>query len=150
MIEAGHMRQYREEGYFLLPEAIPMATVEALRAECDRYITEFNESEPLEGADDAPDHGGELYTRVNAAGQRFRANILNIKNNRYFLEQRHSENATIRDFILSPLMAEICKATLGPEAYFHFEEFVVKFPGAGARSRGTKMAPMCPGTGGLS
>ena len=128
MIEAGHVKQYREEGYFLLPAAIPKATVEALCAECDRYIAEFNESEPLEGEDEVPDHGGELYTRVNAAGQRFRANILNVKNNRYFLEQRHSENATIRDFILGPLMAEICRATLGLDAFFHFEEFVVKYP----------------------
>lgn len=132
MIEAAHISQYREEGYFLLPEAIPKATVEALRAECDRYVAEFNESEPIEGDDDAPDHGGELYTRENAAGRRFRANILNVKNDRYFLEQRHSESATIRDFILGPLMAEICRATLGPDAYFHFEEFVVKYPRGGS------------------
>ncbi len=129
LIGEAHKEQFREEGYFLLPEAIPKATVEALCAVCDHYIAEYKESEALESEEDAPDHGGELYTRVNAQGQRFRANILNLKDSRYFLEQRHGENATILDYITNPVMAEICLATLGPEAYFHFEEFVVKHPG---------------------
>ena len=131
-IDEEHKRQFREEGYFLLPEALPKASVDALCAVCDHYIAEFNDSEPLDGKEAAPDHEGELYTRVSADGRRFRANILNLKDNRYFLEQRHVENATIREFILSPLMAGLCRATLGPEAYFHFEEFVVKFPRGGS------------------
>ena len=132
LIDQTHERQFREEGYFLLPEAIPPATVASLSAVCDHYIAEFNDSEPVGEDADAPDHGGELYTRVNAQGRRFRANILNVKNNRYFLEQRHSENRAIRDFIMGPLMAEICLSTLGPDAYFHFEEFVVKYPLGGS------------------
>ena len=132
LIGEEHRRQFREEGYFLLPGALPLATVDALRAVCDHYIAEFNESEPLGDADDTPDHEGEIYTRVNAEGRRFRANILNIKDDRYFLEQRHDENATVRDFVFGSLMAEICRATLGPQAYFHFEEFVVKYPRGGS------------------
>jgi len=132
MIDESHKRQYREEGYFLLPDAIPKASVDTLRAVCDHYVTEFNESKPLGDAADTPEHDGELYTRVSAQGRRFRANILNVKDDRYFLEQRHAENAAIREFIAGPLMAEICLATLGPQAYFHFEEFVVKYPEGGS------------------
>ena len=132
LISEDNVRQFREEGYFTLPQAIPKGTVGDLCAVCDHYIEEFNTSRRLNEADDTPTHGGELYTRVNAEGRRFRANILNIKNDRYFLEQRHEENATLRDFIFGLLMAEICLATLGPTAYFHFDEFVVKYPHGGA------------------
>ena len=125
--------QYREEGYFLLSEAIPEAEVESLGAVCDHYIAEFDNSSPLPAGEEEPMHGGELLTRVAPDGRRFLANALTEKNARYFLQQRHTENAVLGEFISSPLMVEICLATLGAEAYFHFEGFVVKFPtGAGS------------------
>ncbi len=132
LISEDNVRQFQEEGYFLLPQAISKATVADLCALCDHFIDEFNASKSLNEANDTPAHGGELYTRVNADGRRFRANILNIKNDRYFLEQRHEENAALRDFIFGSLLADICRATLGQTAYFHFEEFVVKYPHSGS------------------
>ena len=133
MIKEQDEEQFREEGYFLLPRAIPGAQVEELCAVCDHYIAEFDNSEPLAEGEEGPTHGGELLTRVAPDGRRFLANAMTEKNNRYFLQQRHTENAVLRDFISSPLMAEICLATLGEDAYFHFEGFVVKCPETGAK-----------------
>ena len=128
-----HKQQFREDGYFLLPEAIPPPDLENLLATCDHYIAEFDDSEPLPEGEDEPMHGGELETRVAPDGRRFLANALTEKNARYFLQQRHAENAVLREFISSPLMVEVCLATLGEEVYFHFEGFVVKYPtGAGS------------------
>lgn len=133
LIREQDKEQFREEGYFLLPEAIPQARLAELRAVCDHYIAEFDDSEPLPEGEDEPMHGGELATRVTPDGRRFLANALTEKNARYFLQQRHNENTMLRDFISSPLMVEVCLATLGEEAYFHFEGFVVKYPtGAGS------------------
>ena len=112
----------------MLPEAISKSTVEDLLAVCDHYIEQFNTSKRLDEAEDTLVHEGELYTRVAADGRRFRADITNIKYDRYFLQQHHDENATLRDFVFGPLIAEICMATIGPTAYFHYEEFVVKYP----------------------
>ncbi len=63
LIGEAHKEQFREEGYFLLPEAIPKATVEALCAVCDHYIAEYKESpkrsrarkmRPIMGANSTP------------------------------------------------------------------------------------------------
>jgi ectoine hydroxylase-related dioxygenase (phytanoyl-CoA dioxygenase family) len=125
--------QFREEGYFLMPQAIPPAGLEELRAVCEHYIAEYDNSEPLPEDEVEPMHGGELKTRVAPDGCRFLANALTEKNARYFLQQRHTENAVLREFISNPLMVEVCLATLGEEVYFHFEGFVVKYPsGAGS------------------
>jgi ectoine hydroxylase-related dioxygenase (phytanoyl-CoA dioxygenase family) len=126
-------KQFREEGYILMPEAIPQAQVEELRAVCDHYIAEFDNSEPVAEAEQELMHDGEVLTRVAPDGRRFLANALTAKGNRYFLQQHHDENATLRDFIAGPLMEEICRATLGDNVYFHFEGFVCKAPKTGAK-----------------
>ena len=133
MINEQDKEQFRDEGYFLLPSAIPGAQVQELCAVCDYYIAEFDNSEPLAEGEEDSMHGGELLTRVAPDGRRFLANALTEKDNRYFLQQRHTENAVLRDLISSPLMAEICLATLGEDAYFHFEGFVVKCPETGVK-----------------
>ncbi len=128
LISEHDKEQFREEGYFLLQQAIPDAQLKELRATCDHYIAEFDDSEPLPEGEVEPMHGGELVTRVAPDGRRFLANALTERKARYFLQQRHTENAVLHDFISSPLMVEVCLATLGAEAYFHFEGFVVKYP----------------------
>ena len=132
LISEGNKRQFLEEGYFLLPEAIEQTMLDSICDVCDYCIEEFNTSERVNESDDASSHEGELYTRVTGDGKQFETSVLNIKNSRYFLEQRHQEHPDLAKFIFSELMAEICKATIGQNAYFHFEEFVVKFPRGGA------------------
>ena len=68
MIDESHKRQYREEGYFLLPDAIPKASVDTLRAVCDHYVTEFNESKPLGDGADTPCGGPGRAVELGVAG----------------------------------------------------------------------------------
>ena len=48
------------------------------------------------------------------------------KGKRYFIANRYRESQRMRDFIFSPLMAAICRATLGDDVYLFHEQWVVK------------------------
>ncbi len=51
---------------------------------------------------------------------------INHKGNRYFIGGASHASEPLRRFLYSPLMAEICRATLGDSAYLFFEQYVVK------------------------
>lgn len=131
--------QFRDEGYFLLPDFASGAEIESMRAACDHYTEEFDNSVRIDAAEDQPHEFGEPHvedTEVasmvrwrTADGRIILANILNQKNRRLFIQRRHQENRAIRDFVMSEAMAEICGATLGKDAFFFTEQFVVKYPG---------------------
>lgn len=57
---------------------------------------------------------------------------INIRGNRYFIANRH-KGTRLTEFIYSDLMAEVCRATLGDNAYLFWEQFVVKGPEKGAK-----------------
>ncbi len=50
----------------------------------------------------------------------------NIRNNRYFIEQPSRAQPRLKSFLFSQLMADVCRATIGPEAFLCYEQFVVK------------------------
>ena len=141
MIGEEAKKQYRDEGYFLLPNFASETEIERMRAACDHYIEEFDTSVPIDSAEDQTREFGEphvedtevasMVQRRTADGRIILANILNRKNRRLFLQRRHKVNVVIRDFVMSAAMAEICRATLGEDAYFFTEQFVVKYPGPG-------------------
>lgn len=106
------VKQYQDEGYFILERVIPEHHLEMLRAECARYIKMIEDEMDRLGQD--------------VVG-------LNRRNSRYFISNRYKESPYIADFIFSELMAEICRATLGDTAYLFHEQFVVK-----AAERGMK------------
>src|SRR2546423_12209845 len=49
-----------------------------------------------------------------------------IRDNRYFIANRYRESHRLREFIFGDLMAQICRATIGPDAYLFYEQWVVK------------------------
>ena len=99
-------QQYREEGYFILERVIPEKHLALLRDECQRYIDE---------ADAAMNRAG-----VDRMG-------LNHKGSRYFISAYGKDgNTRLAEFLFSPLMRDICRATLGPAAYLFVEQYVVK------------------------
>src|SRR5688500_283670 len=51
---------------------------------------------------------------------------LNQRGKRYFLANQHHQVPRVREFLFSELMADICRATLGPEAYLFWEQYVIK------------------------
>jgi ectoine hydroxylase-related dioxygenase (phytanoyl-CoA dioxygenase family) len=97
--------QFQDEGYFVLPNAIDPDTLRVLRSECDRFINLINREMDAAGVD---------------------SQGLNHRDSRYFIARRHHESPVLPGFLHSPLMATICRATLGETAYLFWEQFVVK------------------------
>jgi ectoine hydroxylase-related dioxygenase (phytanoyl-CoA dioxygenase family) len=50
---------------------------------------------------------------------------------RYFANQCQRTQPALRRMLFSSVMADICRATLGEDAYFFFDQFVVKGPEGG-------------------
>lgn len=98
-------RKYQEEGFFILDKVIPDRNLEILRSECAELIRLQDEEMDRKGTD-----------------------MLNLsrKNSRYFVFLAYKDRPELGQFIFSDLMAEICRATIGPNAMLFWEQFVVK------------------------
>ena len=98
-------RQYREEGYFVLEGVLPQAEIAMLRQECARAMAIVERAMDEDG--------------VDTIG-------LNHRGQRYIVPLQYKKSDRLPSFLFSPTMAEICRATLGEEAYLFLEQFVVK------------------------
>lgn len=98
-------KQYREEGYFVLTNALPESTLAVLRSICDTLV-----------------HDQDVEM------DRLHTDVLNLsrRNSRYFVFLAYKDNPALGQFIFSDLMAEICTATVGSSAMLFWEQFVVK------------------------
>lgn len=114
LITDEQIQQYRNEGYFILESVIPNDALEALRAECQRFIDERDREMEAKG--------------VTSMG------ITHYKK-RYFISNQWRHSQAITDFLFSDLMADIGRATLGENVYLFNEQYVVK-----AAEVGTKFA----------
>jgi ectoine hydroxylase-related dioxygenase (phytanoyl-CoA dioxygenase family) len=105
-------RQYREQGYFVLESVIPAGQLEMLRRVCAAGIES-------------------IHRRMDEAG----TDVIDInhRGKRYFVSREFVQHPELREFLFGPLMASICRATLGDRAYLFNEQFVVK-----AAERGMK------------
>lgn len=98
-------QQYRDEGYFVVERALSPEQLELLRA----------------GAQHAMD---KTDAALDAAGVE-RAGI-NLKGKRYFSSMIYQDLPQLRRFLFSDTMADICRATLGDDAYLFWEQYVIK------------------------
>lgn len=105
LISEEQKRQYQEEGYFILERVIAEPMLQMLREECGKIIAKRNAEMDAAG--------------VNELGS-------DIRDNRYFIANRYKESDRLKDFVFSELMAEICRATIGDNAYLFYEQWVVK------------------------
>ncbi len=105
LITAEQIKQYHREGFFILESVIPENVLDALRAECMRYI-------------DIADR------EMEAKG--LRTDGITHYKKRYFISNRSASSPIMTDFLFSELMASICQATLGDNAYLFNEQYVVK------------------------
>jgi len=112
-ITAEQIEQYRSHGYFVLDAVIPDAHVRMLREECATAIESI--------------HKEMDRTESDTLG-------ISHRNSRYFISI-YRTNDKLGDFLFSPLMADVCRATLGDTAYLFFEQYVVK-----AAERGMKFS----------
>jgi ectoine hydroxylase-related dioxygenase (phytanoyl-CoA dioxygenase family) len=105
IISESQIRQYREEGYFILERAISPPMLEMLKGECGAIIAKRNAEMDAAG--------------VNELGS-------DIRDNRYFIANRHAESQRLHEFIFGNVMEQICRATLGDNAYLFYEQWVIK------------------------
>jgi ectoine hydroxylase-related dioxygenase (phytanoyl-CoA dioxygenase family) len=105
LITEEHRKQYQEQGFFILEGVIPDSELEMIRAECADLIRQQDEEMDREGTDTLG---------------------LSRRNSRYFVFLAYKDRPQLGSFIFNDLMAEICRATIGDEAYLFWEQFVVK------------------------
>lgn len=106
------VEQYHQEGYFILENVMTAEQLAGLRAECDRYVQQFDAEMEAKG--------------VTTKG------ISHYKK-RYFISNRGHESPAITEFLFSELMADIARATLGDNAYLFNEQYVVKAAEVGTK-----------------
>ena len=98
-------QQYRDEGYFILERARSEDHLELLRSVADFAV---------EKADAEMDELGVDQLDINKRGKRYFSNMI------------YKDRPELRQFLFSELMADICRATLGDEAYLFWEQYVIK------------------------
>lgn len=100
-------QQFADEGYFILERVIPEAHLDILRSACDYFIADMDRRMDARG--------------VTTMG-------ITHKGSRYFVGLRYNERPEMRRFLFADYMAEICRATLGDDAYLFYDQFVWKGP----------------------
>lgn len=98
-------KQYREEGYFMLPGVLSPEHLQILRDKAQFFI----------------DRQDRLFDEkgVDVLG-------INHRNKRYFVHNCVRDQPQIGEFVFSELMAEVCRATLGDHAYLFWDQYVIK------------------------
>lgn len=106
----GQAEQFERDGYAVFPGALSGEALDLLRAECDKFVAR----------EDA---------RMDAAG----VDTIGIshRGKRYFANECQRTAPSLRQVLFSEAMADVCEATLGDNAYFFFDQFVVKCPEGG-------------------
>lgn len=99
-----HKTLFRRERYMILDRVIPENVLQMLREECSYFL----------GYCDAQIDPGLETSNIN------------YRDKRYFVSNRYRLSLRMHPFIFGPLMAEIARATLGPEAHLFNEQWVVK------------------------
>jgi len=134
MLTDEHKRQFDDEGYFVLEDAVTADALAHLRAICDRFITEYDASVAVPDPPATVSGDPEMQLRALPDGRTFRTNVINRKGYRYLLAGHYFADPDLRECMRGPAMAEICIATLGPEAYVYYDQFTVKGPEAADES----------------
>lgn len=104
IISKAHKDQFHQEGYFILEGVLQANQLTLLQETCQDFVTQANVEMDKLG--------------VDVIG-------INHRNQRYFL-QTFQKTDRLHPVIFSSLMADICKATLGDNAYLFLDQYVVK------------------------
>ncbi len=105
LITQDHREQFKEEGYFILENAIPDKHMSILDNACDHLIKIIDDEFDAQG-----------ITR----------NHITHKGVRYHIAKRYEEYPPLKEYIFSDLMEEVCKSTIGETAYLFYDQYVVK------------------------
>jgi ectoine hydroxylase-related dioxygenase (phytanoyl-CoA dioxygenase family) len=98
-------RQFEQEGYFVIENAIPPNHLEVVRDICEELISETDQELERDG----------LISRD-----------ITHKGKRYFIDGAFPRKPRLGEFLFSEYMAEVCRATIGPDAFLFKNQYVVK------------------------
>ena len=101
-ISAADVSQFRKDGFMIIPDALSVDDLTLLRRVCDYHLRESAFRAAPEG------HPKPIFI-----------------NNLSWMDP------SMRPYLFGSLAAEICRATIGENAYFSWEQFVVKTPARG-------------------
>lgn len=97
--------QYQREGYFVLEGVIPEDHLQILRDSCDYLIDLMHqEMDRLE-----TDH-----IHISHRGKR------------YHIAKQFDQPPRLSEYVFGPLMAEVCQATSGDNAFLFYDQYVAK------------------------
>jgi ectoine hydroxylase-related dioxygenase (phytanoyl-CoA dioxygenase family) len=100
-----HRNQYEAEGYFILEDAISENHLQVLRDSCDRLIELMHEEMDRLKTD---------HIHISHRGKR------------YHIAKKYDQVPRLSEYVFSELMAEVCQATIGDDAYLFYDQYVVK------------------------
>ena len=121
-------KHFAAEGYAVFEGVLNGPMLEMLREQCSRFIAR---------EDERMDELG-----VDTIG-------ITHRGKRYFANQCQRAQPALRHMLFSPAMAEVCRATLGDDVYFFFDQFVVKGPESGMSFGWHQDSGYVVGNGGL-
>lgn len=100
-----HRRQYEEEGFFILENAIPDEHLQILRDSCDLLIDLMHQEMDRLGTD---------HIHISHRGKR------------YHIAKKYDQAPRLAEYVFSDLMADVCRATIGNTAYLFYDQYVAK------------------------
>ena len=104
-ITPAHARQYQDEGYFILDSILSQAELKLLRDACDVLIRAMHEE---------MDRLGTNHIHISH------------RNERYHIAKQYNLIPHLDNYVFGELMAEICRATIGTQAYLFYDQYVAK------------------------
>ena len=104
-ITAEQRQQYVDEGYFILERVLSDEQLELLRDVADYAVARTDREMEEKGVD-----------RIG----------LSSRGRRYFSHMIYRDRPELRGFLFGETMADLCRATLGDEAYLFWEQYVIK------------------------
>lgn len=105
LITDEHRQQFVDEGYFILERAIPDEHLQIVRDACDHLIDLMHQEMDRLGTD---------HIHISHRGKR------------YHIAKQFDKPPRLAKYVFSPLMAEVCQATIGDDAFLFYDQYVVK------------------------
>ena len=104
-----HLRQFEEQGFFVLERVIPAEHLEMMRAEAAHLMAQNDGKADREGRPRTTKYFFSVWDEPEGANP-----------------VKDAARAHIREFVFSDLMAGVTQALLGDDVFLSFEQFVVK------------------------
>ncbi|MFK8115583.1 MAG: phytanoyl-CoA dioxygenase family protein [Rubripirellula sp.] len=105
LITDQHRQQYQEEGYFILQDVISADHLQVLRDSCDHLIESMHREMDRLGTD---------HIHISHRGKR------------YHIAKQYALAPRLSEYVFSDLMAEVCRATVGENAFLFYDQYVAK------------------------